>query len=112
MPYDPLKRFVDMQLVIEDGRVYKELRARGFYPSPSPIFMTPNELSYKPLILLDIMDHGIILKDKKDFLSNKIQEFKKKLKELGSKKIVFEDGTWAWDLKSDWRSGETIEIAL
>jgi len=109
---DPLKKFVDMQLEIENGIAYNELRAKDFYPCLSPIFMTPDEVSIKPLILLDIMDHGLILKDENGILLDKIQKLKKRLEELGSQKIVFEDSSWAWDLKPDWKPGEVIEITL
>lgn len=110
--YDSAKRFLDLQFEMEDKEAYKELRNRGFYPCLSPIFMTSDELSIKPLILLDIMDHGIILKDEEGVLLDKIQKLKIRLGELGSKKIVFEDGSWAWDLKPDWKIGEVIEITL
>lgn len=110
--YDPIKRWVDTLLELEEGMEFEELLKQGYYPNPSLIFMTPAELSRNPLILLDIMDEGIILKDKNAMLKGIINIFKKKLEAMGAKKIAFEDGTWAWDLKPDWKPGEEVEIAL
>jgi len=61
---------------------------------------------------LDIMDHGLILKDERGFLRDLIQRFKERLREMGAKKIIHKDGSWAWDLKPDWRPGEVIEVIL
>jgi hypothetical protein len=91
---------------------YSALRGRGLYPSPEVIFMTPEELSKNPLILLDILDHGMILRDRQGFLKAKMKKLKGILKRLGTQKIHFDDGTWAWDLKSDWCPGDLIEIEL
>lgn len=112
VPYDPVERFVLVQLKLEESEEYKALRAKGFYPNLSPIFMTIQELSLKPLILLDIIDHGIILKDERGLLNAKMERLRERVEELGSRKIVFKDGSWAWDLKPDWKPGEVIEITI
>ncbi|MDP3015469.1 MAG: hypothetical protein Q8N70_00140, partial [Deltaproteobacteria bacterium] len=91
---------------------YKKLLNRGLYPEPSCIFMTPKELSEKPLILLDIMDHGILLRDGEGFLAEKMKVLRGKLESMGAQKIVLEDGSWAWDLKPDLRIGQVFEITL
>lgn len=110
--FDPSKRFVDALLEIRKDKEYCIFIERGIHPQPSIIFMTPEEISHRPLILLDIMDHGLILKDEKGFLRDLITKFKKRLKEMRAKKIIRKDGSWAWDLKPDWRPGEVIEIIL
>lgn len=73
---------------------------------------TERELRDNPLILLDILDHGVILYDPQDKLENLLSDLDKKLKSLGAKKIVFSDGKWCWDLKPDWKPGEVVEIKL
>ena len=112
IPDDPIKRLVDVLLEIKKDDVYEKLVDRGLFPEPSCIFMTSTELSQKPLILLDIMDHGILLKDKEGFLTGKIKVLQKKLERMGSRKIVLKDGSWAWDLKPDLKIGEVFEITL
>lgn len=110
--FDPIKRFVDALLEVRKDKEYSMLLERSIYPQPSVIFMTPQEISHRPLILLDIMDHGLILKDERGFLGDLIQKFKERLREMGAKKIIHKDDSWAWDLKPDWKPGEAIEIIL
>lgn len=112
LPYDPVKRFVKAILALEEKEEYNRLIKRGIYPQPTAIFMSSQELSQKPLILLDILEDGIILKDEGRFLLQKMEALKGKLKEMRSQKIILEDGSWAWDLKPDWHPGELIEIVL
>jgi len=112
IPDDPIKRLVDVLLEIRKDDVYERLAGKGLFPEPSCIFVTPAELSQKPLILLDVMDHGILLKDEDGFLAVKIKVLQKKLEGLGSRKIVLKDGSWAWDLKPDLKIGEVFEITL
>ncbi|HHT9155446.1 MAG TPA: nucleotidyltransferase domain-containing protein, partial [Candidatus Tripitaka sp. YC43] len=75
-----------------------------------PVFMNPSVLKGHPWLLLDVMDHGIILLDRGGILKGELKKIKSRLKELGSRRVVLEDGTWYWDLKPDWRPGEVIEI--
>lgn len=110
--FDSIKRFVEVLLELRKGEKYLMLLKKGIYPEPMAIFMTPEEISYNPLILLDIMDHGIILLDREGFLQGKMSKLKWKLKEMGARKIIFENGSWAWDLKPDWKPGELIEIVI
>jgi len=112
VPYDPVHQSVKALLKAERSQEYQRLNDIGCYPQANFIFMTPKELSPKPLILLDIMDHGILLKDEGGFLQEKLKQLQKKLDELGAEKIFLEDGSWAWDLKPDWKPGEVIEITL
>ncbi len=110
--YDPVKRWVNILLELQEGREFKRLIKKGYYPNPSLIFMTPADLSQNPLILLDIMDEGIILKDQKGVIKGVIKTLKERLKAMNAKKIILEDGSWAWDLKPDWKPGERMEIVL
>lgn len=112
VPYDPIKKIIDVLLEIRKGKPYEGLISKGIYPEPSCIFMTPKEISQSPLILLDIMDRGILLKDARGFLDGKIRVLREKLESLGAQKIILKDGSWAWDLKPDLKIGEVIEITL
>ena len=109
---DPIKKLVDVLLEIRKDETYQSLNEKGLYPEPSCIFMTPEELSKRPLILLDIMDHGILLKDMDRFLAGTMRILREKLDRMGAYKIVLKDGRWAWDLKPDLRIGEVFEITL
>jgi predicted nucleotidyltransferase len=107
--FNPTRRFVSSLFVLRDSSEYKELRRKGLQPDPYPVFLTRKELWESPLILLDVLDHGIILYDT-GVLQERLEALKRRLAELGSRKVVLEDGRWYWDLKPDWKPGEVIEL--
>ena len=59
--------------------------------------------------MLDILFEGIILYDT-GILRNRLEILRKRLDELGAKRITLADGTWYWDLKPDWKPGEVITL--
>ena len=105
----PTWRFADVRFELRESDEYRRLQEEGFRPDPYPIFMTEEEMYERPLILLDIMDHGIIIYDS-GVLKKRFESLRKRLAELGTKKVVLEDGSWYWHLKPDWKPGEVIEL--
>lgn len=105
-------RFLKIQLTLYDSEEDQQLMERNIITKIFDIRKTEKELRDNPLILLDILDHGIILYDPNGKMRNLLQDLDKKLKELKAEKIVFEDGKWCWDLKPDWKPGEIVEIKL
>lgn len=106
---DTMRRFVQLLREIAAEPVVVELRAEGLRPDPYPIFMTPKDMEDRPLILLDILDHGGLLCDT-GVLRDRLDRLRNRLHELGAKKVVHADGSWHWDLKPDWKLGEVIEL--
>jgi len=43
-------------------------------------------------------------------MKSRLKTLKKNLREIGARKIVLSDGRWSWDLKSEVRKGEVIEL--
>ncbi len=72
------------------------------------IIFSTGELRSHPPILLDLTTDSIILYDT-GILGNEISKIKKRLKELGSRKIKLKD-SWFWILKPDIKPGENIVI--
>lgn len=108
--FDPISKFVDILLYkISKCCEYRNLRTNGLNPEPYPIFMTEKDLYESPLILLDIQEHGIIIYDS-GVLKERFESLRDKLKKLGSKKVILEDGTWYWMIKPDWKPGEVFEL--
>jgi predicted nucleotidyltransferase len=106
---DTMLRFVRLLREIETAPLVAELKASGLSADPYPVFVTPQDLETRPLILLDILDHGIILCDT-GVLRDRLDRLQRRLRELGARKIPHPDGTWHWDLKPDWKPGEVIEL--
>lgn len=78
----------------------------------SPIVSTQEMLQQNFLILLDILDHGIILYDPEGVLSDLLSRLKHRLEEWGSRKVQLPDGSWYWELKPDRKPGETLSYEL
>jgi predicted nucleotidyltransferase len=82
--------------------------AFGIHPNFQEIIFSPDELKAHPPILLDLTTDSIILYDT-GILAEELAKIKKKLKELGSKKVKIKD-SWFWILKPDIRLGENVII--
>jgi predicted nucleotidyltransferase len=98
------------RLRLRETPEYRALALDGYRPDPRPIFHSVATLATHPWILLDIADHGVILYDSEGVLGRELVAVRRRLRELGSKRIERPDGSWYWDLKPDWRPGETVEL--
>ncbi len=104
--YRRLEPVVDIELKLRRGAY----DTTGAAPIFSSIVLSKEEAMENRNIFLDMLDASIILYDKDDFFKNRLKELKKRLLQLGSKKVVLEDQTWYWILKPDSAPGEVIEL--
>lgn len=107
-----LEKFIEINISSYDWDENQNLLNQKIYTKIYDIKKTEDELRENPFLLLDIFDHGIIVYDPQQKMKNLLSDLDRKLKGLGAKKIVFEDGKWCWDLKPDWKPGEIVEIKL
>lgn len=106
------KRFDVLRPFLKEAKLhpaYRRMREKGFYLQFSPIPYRPEELEETPPLLLDLVEDGVIIKDDGTF-SRKMDELRKKLKELGAKRLMTSKGNRYWVLKPQIRRGEVIEI--
>jgi predicted nucleotidyltransferase len=89
---------------------YGSLRALCKGASISDLLFTPDEINRHPPILLDIVEDGILLYDKWDYLRNVLRAIRDTLKKLGSRRIVTTRGCYYWVLKPDIKPGEIVRI--
>ncbi len=101
--YRRLEPVIDIELKLRESASRASLMF-------STIILSREEAMENRNIFLDMIDTSIILYDKNDFFKNRLKEMKKRLLQLGSKKIVLEDKTWYWNLKPDSTPGEVIEL--
>jgi len=106
------KIFPEIIIEARETKEYKELFENEIYAEVSPYIATIEGIRENPLILLDIMNEGIILYEKGKYFRELIKKFKEKIKELGSRKVYLEDGSYYWELKPDWKPGELVEIKI
>ena len=95
---------------IETGPEYQALVAAGYRPTPSAVPHTVDELRRHSWILLDITHHGIVLYDPMSVLERELNAVRRRMAELGSRRVELADGSWYWDIKPDWRPGEVVDL--
>lgn len=86
-----------------------DLWDKGFHVDFSPIILSPEEASKIRSIYLDMVEDSIILYDRNGFFKNIMDRLRKRLEELGAKRVWVGD-KWYWVLKPDIRFGEVVEI--
>ena len=84
-------------------------RAAGLHPELSPIFKTRAELARGTPLLLDMTEDARILYDPDRCLAEALDRLRKRLRDLGSRRI-WKGDAWYWDLKPDYRWGDVIEL--
>lgn len=75
----------------------------------SEVILTPEEVSKHPPILLDIAYEGVIVYDRDNFLEKELEKIRRRLKELGAKRVEGRGG-WYWVLKPNAKPGEVVRI--
>lgn len=75
----------------------------------SVVIKSPEEAEKGSPLFLDMVEDARILFDKDNFFANVLERIRKRLKELGAKRI-WRGNAWYWDLKPDYKSGEIFEI--
>ncbi len=59
---------------------------------------------------LDMVENSVIVFDRDDFMKKKLENLKKRMEELGTRKVFLSDGKWYWQLKPGAKPGEEIEL--
>ncbi|MCX8171684.1 MAG: nucleotidyltransferase domain-containing protein [Candidatus Bathyarchaeota archaeon] len=86
-----------------------DLWDRGFHVDFSPIILSLEEASRIRPIYLDMVEDSIILYDKNGFFESIMDRLRRRLKELGARRVWVGD-KWYWILKPDIEFGEVVEI--
>lgn len=94
---------------IETSPEFRPLRADGRYASLSIIVRTVRELHPTPWLLLDLVEDAVLLADD-GTLAAKLDALRRRLGELGARRVWLPDGSWYWDLKPDLRVGESFDL--
>ena len=91
---------------------WSEARARHALPAVdwNLVTKTPEEAQYHSPLYLDIVEDGILLVDRGRFFETVLDAMRARMRELGSRRVHLDDGSWYWDLKPDFRFGEVVEI--
>ncbi|UCD72018.1 MAG: nucleotidyltransferase domain-containing protein [Syntrophobacterales bacterium] len=106
-----LDQVLGVQSDLEREEVYKRMRERlDIEPFLSHIILSKEEADENRYIYLDMVEDAKILYDRDNFFAQRLKVIKKRLRELHSKRVWLEDGTWYWDLKPDLKPGEVFTL--
>lgn len=87
----------------------RRLAALGIATELSVVFKTPEEVEIGSPLFFDMVEDAKILFDRGDQFANRLDRLRKRMAELGSKR-VWRGNAWYWDLKPDYKPGEIFEI--
>lgn len=111
----PVSRYKRILLIfpllqhLREKESYKVLYDKGYLPEIVPILFTTEELQDTKPIFLDMVEDGLILLDDGTF-KKKQEEVRQRMKELGTHKVILEDGDYYWVIKPGLRLGEEVTI--
>jgi len=100
----------NVQEELRETPIFKEYLRKGCDPYLSYIIFSKGEAQENRYLYLDMIEEAVILYDQGNFMRRKLADMKRRLKELGSRKIYCEDGSWYWILKPDLKWGEVFEL--
>jgi uncharacterized protein len=110
LPRGRMKRVKEFSQVEDQVEPFLEsLQKEGIDTYISPVFKTPGEVESGSPLFLDMVEDACILYDENDFFRRRLDRLRKRLKELGAKRI-WRGSTWHWVLKPDYKPGEVIEL--
>jgi len=111
LPSGRMKRIREFESIEEKIEPLLESlhRKEGIHTYISAIIKSPEEAEKGSPIFLDMVEDARILFDRNGFFEEVLDRLKKRLKELGSKRI-WKGNAWYWDLKPDYKPGEIFEL--
>jgi predicted nucleotidyltransferase len=92
---------------LRDEPCWKMLEGKGLTPFLSLLVLSLEEANENRFLYLDMIEEAIILVDQGGFFSKKLESLRRRLKELGAKKIR-RNRDWYWDLKPDLKLGDSV----
>lgn len=108
--YERLQPFLQILRRLQAEPVWKNLEAQGLRPYLSLLILAKEEAEQTRYIYLDMVDEARILVDVGGFFQAKLEALRKRLRELGARRIWQGDTSWYWDLKPDLKKGEPLVL--
>jgi len=107
--YERTRYVLPVKEKLRQRESYRKLYGQGYYPELSLLEFTADEIEDTPEVFLDMVDARTILLDDGTF-RRKMGKLHRRMKELGTHKVVREDGSFYWILKRGAALGEEITL--
>jgi predicted nucleotidyltransferase len=105
-----IDEFMKMEWEIRKSPQYAEAKALGLPCRVEPIILRLDEFQNHPPILLDLTTDARILAEHDDIFSREMDRIRRRLEELGAKRIFLEGGRWYWILNPKIKWGEKVVL--
>jgi uncharacterized protein len=110
LPRGRMKRIREFDVVESSVEPFiQSLGKDGVTTYFSAVIKSPEEAEAGSPLFLDMVEDARILFDRDGFFSRRLDRLRKRLAELGSKRI-WRGNAWYWILKPDYKLGDIIEL--
>lgn len=93
-----------------EGECRRLWRERGIYANLQLYPLTPEEAREARPSYLDMLADGIVLFDRGGFIEGVFSRVRRRLEELGARRVQLPTGGWYWVLKPKLERGEVVEV--
>lgn len=100
----------EIYLDFEDSDYFEGADLTGLRAKLEYILLTREEALNTRPFYLDISQDGLVLFDRDDFFNRKLTRLRKRMTELGTRRVFLDDMTWLWELKPGMKPGEVVEL--
>jgi len=97
-------------LEFENTGLMEELFQQGCLVDLEYRLYTKEEAQRTHIFYLDLTQDAIFLVDRDGFFAAKLEQVRQRMRELGTRRVYFEDGCWYWELKPGMQPGEVVEL--
>ena len=104
------ERVVDLVMEFENTGLMEELFQQGCLVDLEYRLYTKEEAQRTHIFYLDLTQDAIFLIDRDGFFAAKLEQVRQRMRELGTRRVYFEDGCWYWELKPGMQPGEVVEL--
>jgi len=94
---------------LRERESYLSLFRLGYLPEIAPVSYTTDEIRGTKPIFLDMVEDAVLLFDDGTFEA-KLESLRKRMAELGTRKVTLDDGSHYWVLKPGMRLGDEVII--
>jgi predicted nucleotidyltransferase len=105
-----IDEFMKMEWEMRKSPEYACMKAQGFPHRIEPVILDLEEFRKHPPLLLDLTSDAKVLIDRENVFANEMNILRRRLQELGAKKVILEGGRWYWILKPQIKWGEKVVL--